>query len=362
MIIDQHRRVLKKDFKENDSADIIRISNQFVDNFLFQDSLAVDIPINALRIIFNIISILRNEQFMPEKQPVQLSLFDEEFETENNVFATIKIRNSKISKNRSSKQIIEAYEYLAKFKMGWYTSKNIAGKDIKTFGGLISLPSYEERGYTSFLISSFWLKKLIVLSEYNHIYYDLVYRVRNNKHILFALWLSKIPDTGTMVKLSTFNQKFRINYKNSNDFCTKFLRAVRRDLDLYNSLSFNYKYENDLIYIIPYQSNPLSKAPEQKEQIDLKSVRERIRYFKKRYSLEQVNLSNFIYNYVNIDKTRNQIENAYSDFIKSNRAKGTISNKAKGVYFLQELQAIMIENYRKTEIGKRLPNGYPLIL
>ena len=36
---------------------------------------------------------------------------DEEFETENNIFASIKIRNNKISPSGSTKQVIDAYEY-----------------------------------------------------------------------------------------------------------------------------------------------------------------------------------------------------------------------------------------------------------
>ena len=41
-------------------------------------------------VIFNIISIISSEQFRPEDRPKQLSLFDEEFETENNIFALLK--------------------------------------------------------------------------------------------------------------------------------------------------------------------------------------------------------------------------------------------------------------------------------
>ena len=40
--------------------------------------------------------------------------------------------------------MVEAYEFLAKFKMGWYKSLNSKGKEIKTFGGLISTPSYDK--------------------------------------------------------------------------------------------------------------------------------------------------------------------------------------------------------------------------
>jgi hypothetical protein len=107
-------------------------------------------------VIFNIISIISNEQFRPEDRPKQLSLFDEEFETDHNIFAAMKIRNSKISPSGSTKQVIDAYEFLAKFKMGWYKSVN-SRKEIKTFGGLILHPVMTTRIY-KFFISSYWLK------------------------------------------------------------------------------------------------------------------------------------------------------------------------------------------------------------
>jgi hypothetical protein len=88
-------RLVRKTYESKDekSMDRIRLGNHFVDDFIFEDHQAADIPINALRVIFNIISIISNEQFRPEDRPKQLSLFDEEFETENNIFASIKIRN-----------------------------------------------------------------------------------------------------------------------------------------------------------------------------------------------------------------------------------------------------------------------------
>ena len=172
-------RHVRKKFEDNGEKvpDKIRLGNQFVDDFIFDDHQAADIPINALRVIFNIVAIIGNEQFRPEDRPKQLSLFDEEFETENNIFASIKIRNSKISPSGSTKQVVDAYEFLAKFKMGWYKSLNSKGKEIKTFGGLISTPTYDQRGFTTFLISSYWLKKLLVIPKYNYVLYHLVYNI-----------------------------------------------------------------------------------------------------------------------------------------------------------------------------------------
>jgi hypothetical protein len=112
-------RIVRKTFENNSDRvpDKIRLGNQFVDDFIFEDQQAIDIPINALRIIFNIVSIIASDQFRPENRPKQLSLFDEEFETENNVFVSMKIRNNKISPSGSTKQVIEGYEFLAKYKM-----------------------------------------------------------------------------------------------------------------------------------------------------------------------------------------------------------------------------------------------------
>ncbi len=150
---DKDFRLIRNKFevKNEFSQERIRIGNRFVDDFIFDDNEAADIPINALRVIFNIISIISNEQFRPQDRPKQLSLFDEEFETDNNIFASIRIRNSKISPSGSTQQVVDAYEFLARFKMGWYKSLNSKGKEIKTFGGLISTPSYDKRGYTTFL-------------------------------------------------------------------------------------------------------------------------------------------------------------------------------------------------------------------
>lgn len=368
-------RLIRKEF-ENKTEKIperIRIGNQFVDDFIFEDHEAADIPINALRVIFNIISIISNEQFRPEDRPKQLSLFDEEFETENNIFASIKIRNSKISPSGSTKQVVDAYEFLAKFKMSWYKSVNSKGREIKTFGGLISTPSYDERGYTTFLISSFWLKKLMVIPEYNYVLYNLVYNIRNNKHIIFAIWLSKIPENGTVLKLSTFNKKFGLNYKTANDFCFKFLKPVRINLTKFNTLSFNYKYKKDSIFIIPYNIKAISTDnffENKREKLESSEVyieqREkitrRLNYFRKRYGLKENEMIQLVHQYKNIPQIRELIEKAFKEFVKINRLKGTKSTEFQGKLFLNEIQKLIIQFYRSTKMGELVPNGYPMII
>ncbi|WP_312399864.1 hypothetical protein [Chryseobacterium sp.] len=362
MSFDRDFKIIRKKFENENIHERIRLGNNFVDDFIFGDSNSADIPINALRVIFNIISIISNEQFRPEDRPKQLSLFDEEFETENNLFASMKIRNSKISPSGSTKQVIEAYEFLAKFKMGWYKSVNSKGKEIKTFGGLISTPSYDQRGFTSFLISSYWLKKLIVIPVYNYILYNRVYNLKNNKHILFAIWLSKIPEKGTILKLSTLNKKFGLNYKTSNDFCFKFLKQVRINLNQFSNVSFNYKYCSDDISILPYLTERIVDkifVSESKERLE---ITYRLNYFKRKYQLKETEFSLFSNQYRNVPQTRDLIEKAYRNFIKTNRKNKLKSSDFSGEYFLRELQKFIIEHYQTTKMGKLLPKGYPVII
>ena len=357
-------RLIRREFENKSETipDRIRLGNHFVDDFIFEGHEAADIPINALRVIFNIVSIIGNEQFRPEDRPKQLSLFDEEFETDSNTFASIKIRNSKISPSGSTKQVVDAYEFLAKFKMGWYKSVNSKGREIKTFGGLITTPSYDKRGYTKFLISSYWLKKLMVIPEYNYVLYNLVYNIRNNKHIIFAIWLSKLPENGTVLKLSTLNKKFGLNYRTAKDFCFKFLKPARISLNKFNTLSFNYKYKRDLIFIVPYFTKTIldnNLSGNTREQLE---VTRRIIYFRKRYGLKETEMLQFSHQYRHIPQTRELIEKAFKEFIKINRLRKIKSTEFQGQLFLKEIQEIIKQLYRKTKMGELMSNAYPIII
>ncbi len=362
-ILDKKSLIIKKSFtKDSISSDWVRFPNEFFNDFLIEDDSFIDVPINALRVIFNIISIVSNEQFRPEDRPRQLSLFEDEFETDNNIFAQLTIKNDKISPSRSTNQIVKAFEFLVKYKMDWYVSENSKGDKIKTYGGLISHPSYSERGKTSFLISSFWLKKIFVISEYNYVLYNLVYNIKNNKQILFAIWLSRIPKEGTEIKLETINKKFRLNYKTTGDFCSKFLRNTRVILDKYSNISFNYSYKLNKILIIPYY---VKKIDDESISLDSKlliSKSQRIRYYIVRHKLDVNIASLFISEYKNQPRSRVLIEEAYNNFIKfcrKNKVKATVYENKE---FLEQIQKFIISSYDKTPTGKMFPNSYPRIL
>lgn len=69
------KRIFRRSYKNLTKTEIIRLGNSFVDDFLFEDNKAVDVPINALRTIFNIAADLRNEQLRPQDRDQCSCLF-----------------------------------------------------------------------------------------------------------------------------------------------------------------------------------------------------------------------------------------------------------------------------------------------
>jgi len=192
--------------------------------------------------------------------------------------------------------------------------------------------------------------------------YNLVYNIRNNKHIIFAIWLSKLPANGTAVKLSTLNKKFGVNYKTANDLCFKFLKPARLSLDQYNTLSFTYRYKGDSIFIFPYYTKIKTDIDLSSKNAGSHEITRRLRYFRKRYGLQENEMVQLTYQYKNIAQTRELIEKAFREFIRSNRSKGIKSISFQGKAFLIEIQETIIKLYRNTRTGTLLPNGYPVII
>ena len=170
------------------------------------------------------------------------------------------------------------------------------------------------------------------------------------------------PANGTAVKLSTLNKKFGLNYKTANDFCFKFLKPARLSLHQYNNLSFNYRYKGDSIFIFPYHTKISTDIDLSVKNTGQPEITRRLRYFRKRYGLQENEMVQFTYQYKNIAQTRELIEKAFREFIRYNRSKGIKSTSFQGKAFLIEIQEIIIRLYRNTRTGTLLPNGYPVII
>ena len=330
------------------TVDFIRFGNEFVDEFLSGKE-ATKLTLNALKIVFNIVSQLRNEQFQKKSAPRQLTLFEDEFTSEHNLFAELSIKNSLITSN--SEELKKAYASLVKYKMDWYKFNTSDGSEVEAFGGLISNVYYREKGYTSFLISSYWVKRVIQIDNYNKTLYKLVYNVRSNKHILFYFWLSKLPMEGTQVKVSTINNYFDVNYTNARDMCRDFLKPIRENLNKYSHKSFNYNYLGEIITIKPYLTREI-EAEATNDKVTKEEIKKdyKMRYLKDRHQLTEEELKK-IKNIIEADKREKTLvlfSEAYEDFVADCRKNKERATDYIGNKFLIKYQEYIDKKYSNT--------------
>lgn len=330
------------------TVDFIRFGNEFVDEFLSGKE-ATKLTINALKIVFNIVSQLRNEQFQKKSAPRQLTLFEDEFTSEHNLFAELSIKNSLITSN--SEELKKAYASLVKYKMDWYKFNTSDGSEVEAFGGLISNVYYREKGYTSFLISSYWVKRVIQIDNYNKTLYKLVYNVRSNKHILFYFWLSKLPMDGTQVKVSTINNYFDVNYTNARDMCRDFLKPIRENLNKYSHKSFNYNYLGEIITIKPYLTREI-EAEATNDKVTKEEIKKdyKMRYLKDRHQLTEEELKK-IKSIIEADKREKTLvlfSEAYEDFVADCRRNKERATDYIGNKFLIKYQEYIDKKYSNT--------------
>lgn len=126
----------------------VQFGNEFLDGLLLGNE-NKEVVRNELKIVFNIISQLKNGNY--ETEPL---LFD---------YAKIKIKNNLITED--SDLLKKAYKFLENYKQGWYKLTTSEGIEIESYGGLVSSIIFEENGYTTFLINDYWTKRLIEISD-----------------------------------------------------------------------------------------------------------------------------------------------------------------------------------------------------
>lgn len=364
--VDYH---IVKSLKQSKVSQVIKVGNDFMKDFLFDENEnAIDIQITSLRIIFLIHNTFNSSNeanllmFQGKQEARQLKLFEEEFMSEHNQYLRITIKNSLISPDQNSSHLEKAIEFLTDYKKQWNTSVNSEGKKIKSYGGLITMPTYEEKGHTSFLISSFWLNKIIDIDNYTYMLLQTAFSISSAKEILFLVWLGRLnPANGTTISRGRLNERFNLNYKTAKGLCDQFLRPMRKTFDEKSLLSFNFKRSNDLITIIPYTNSPkledLSHETKSKIQVIYK-----LSYFKKRHNLEGTDFEKFkiVFNQKNTNN-RNEIFAAYEALKTQCRESKTKLVDLQGKDFLNKLQETLIQIY-KQKSKQVVPNGHLRII
>jgi hypothetical protein len=349
----------------------IKMSNGFIKELFFDEkgNAVVDFKITEMRIVFLIHNTFTTSNsanlfmFQPKEEPKQLKLFEDEFLSEQNSFIKVTIKNSNISPDQNTKHIESAMEFLEGYKKEWYTSYNSKGEKIRSYGGLISMPSYTEKGYTSFLINSYWLKKIVEIDTYTYFLLETAFKISSTKDMLFLMWLAPInKQHGTTVSLQTLNEKFNLNYQNTKNMVDGFLKPIKARLDRSSRLSFNFSRSGNNLIIMPYDNKVQIDTPDSEAQLKLDSIY-KLSYFKKRHMLEGSTFEKFKIVF-DQKKTNNrtEISKAYESLKRDCRLKKIKITDYVNKEFIDKLQYFIIENYKSSEAFKMLPDGYVRIM
>jgi|APTNR8051073442_1049403.scaffolds.fasta_scaffold09776_1 hypothetical protein len=355
---------ITRTYKGKKQSDIINFPVEFrKEYFTLANPDVLELPIVAFRIVFKILNDISFDQFNPKNsaQIKQLRLFDDDFMTEDNMYSKFVIKVTEIDKNRDYKLIQNALDKLEVFKRDWYTSVNSKGKKIKSLGGLISRPKISE-GEISFEVSSYWMKKLSELPSYNVALLQTAWKIKNNKHALFYLWLLEIKENGTKVEFDKFQQLLGYNYSNINDFVKHGLKPIKENLDLYSNKSFNYSIKKGTINIMPYTVKTIKEVEVSETTSRKQLITQRLHYWKQRHILEEQQITK-IKSLIEVNPSDFSIlDLSYKLFVKKCKDDKIKTKDFKGVDFLNAFQKSIEEYYSQSRWAHFQPKGYPKII
>lgn len=343
-------------------ADLVNISKDFLNFFKNETGFKTDMSIHAGRIIFKIISDLREDAWKYSNDVEQYrTLFDQEFQSDFNSFASFKFKISEISKSKNTEHIKTAIDYLRKYGDGWHQFTNAQGKKVSTAGGFITNATYTD-GYVAFMVPKFWLKLLLNTTKFNSLLYDLVFKLRNTKHFLFNIWLISLKQDVTVVKIETINKNFfeGKGYSSGYELNRSFLKKVKQQLDKHSNVSFNYVVKGEYVTITRYfvaDEKLLGNVSSSKSSHSLK-VTQRLNYFKNRNGLDKNQMKRLRHLLLD-ENTFVLFELAFKAYKARSKKEGLKLTHYQGQEFLNRMQSYLEVYYRETPIGKQFPNNFP---
>lgn len=319
----------------------------------------LEAPITSFRILFKILSDISFDQFQ-DKQRAQLNLFEDQFLTKNNTYSRFTFKMSDIDPNRNYTNVKKGLDFLEELNKGWYKAKNSRGKMVSSKGGVISNPNISE-GEITFLVSAYWMNKLIKIPSYNVAFLDTAWKLTKSRHILFYLWLLEVPDTGTQVNFDRFQKVYEYNYDKVSEFNRSFLKPMKTKFDKYSNVSFNYSAKKNKINIVPYYTKHVNLNIS-KETIDKQKVTQKLHYWKVRHKLSTEDI-NTLKALINLDEaTFGLFLNSYKNLVKKCREDKIPVSKYTGRKFISIFQnEIKITYEEGLAWSKIIPNGYPVI-
>lgn len=353
----------KRHYQSKKKSDIINVPQKFRREFLSVENNVeiLDAPISAIRILWKVFNDVSHDQFREENpnQRKQLSLFSDEFKTENNTYARFTFKLSDIAPNKDYSNVKNGLVFLTKLKEGWYQSKNEKGKIIKSYGGFISEANISD-GNISFLVSSYWMEKIVLLGVYNSPFIEMAWVFTKAKQVLFYLWLLELKEEGTTVNFAKFQAVYGYNYKDANTYAKNVLKVMKTTLDKNSNVSFNYSVKGNNINIIRYYTLKTELIITEKTSKN-QEVNQKLHYWKTRHKVESENID-VLKSLINIDYGSFLLfKKAYSNLIKSYRLEKKSVTELQGSDFIKIFQEEIITTYRNSAWGNISKHGYPII-
>ena len=321
----------------------------------------LDAPICTIRILFKVLNDISNDQFQAEKQVGQLALFEEEFMTENNTFGRFTFKVEDIDKNKDYNALRQGLEFLEGLEKGWHKAKNSKGKIIKSYGGVISTPTISE-GKISFLMSSFWIGKILSLGVYNPAFFETPWQLSKTKQALFYLWLLELKEHGTKVNFNRFQESYGYSYPSAQIFAKNVLKSLKTKLDKYSNVSFNYSTKGDMINIVPYFTKDVELQLSEST-VTNQQITQKVHYWNTRHKISKEDQA-ILKKTFKQDKTSFQLlDKSYKAFVKETNRNKQKATDYKGTDFMKEFQKYIIDMYRNSVWGniKGAKNAYPVI-
>jgi hypothetical protein len=368
------KNVVKTFEAGKDKPEYVNLSNLLY-NDIFKDSLdLINAPIEAIRVIFILIHQSKSVSFNQPRAPYTPSLFEEEFLTKDNTFASFNIPTGLISPSRDTKRIEKALLLLMQNTIRSIVSKNSKNEDVKSLISFIEKPKFT-RGRVYLEVSSYWLEKMANIEHYNPIIFDLAYNIPNTQHIFFAIWLRSIPmyqeavfkketyKSWTQINIDTLRQKFGLDGKDRDYISEKFLKPIQAKLFEFNDRSFAFQYDKGSYYItaLDVKSNKVigNLKPENSYKVKVKYS---INYLQRRHKVDKDSLEHIETIYLNSVLDKDLMEDAYNNLKKSIKKEAMKMTDITGLKFLARWQEEIQKSYEKTTNFKNFPKGYPKVI
>lgn len=368
------KNVVKNFDASKDKPEYVNLSNLLY-NDIFKDSPdLLNVPIEAIRVIFILIHQSKSVSFNQPRAPYTPSLFEEEFLTKDNSFASFDIPTGLISPSRDTKRIEKALLLLMQNTIRTVVSKNSKNEEVKSLISFIEKPKFT-RGRVYLEVSSYWLEKMANIEHYNPIIFDLAYNIPNTQQIFFAIWLRSIPmyheavfkketyKSWTQINIDTLQKKFGLEGKDRDYISEKFLKPIQAKLFEFNDRSFAFQYDKGSYYItaLDVKANKIIENLKPENAYKTK-VKYAISYLQRRHKVDKDSLDHIETIYANSILDKELMETAYSNLKKVVKREQLKMTDLTGLKFLAKWQEEIITSYKQTANYKNFPKGYPKVI